>query len=70
MRETLKGANSKSEKYEAEKEALMKTLNDQRMNDAANAKEVQLHRPLLTSQSDDLLSYSCLVNKFHFLSPL
>ena len=41
MRETLKGANSKSEKYEAEKEALMKTLNDQRMNDAANNKEVR-----------------------------
>ena len=39
MREALKGANHRSEKFEAEKEALVNSMNDQRVNGAASAKE-------------------------------
>lgn len=40
MREALKGANHRSEKFEAEKEALINSMNDQRVNGASATKEV------------------------------
>ena len=42
MREALKGANNRSEKFESEKEALLASMNDQRMNGAAAAKEAEM----------------------------
>ena len=42
MREALKGANSRSNKFEQEKEELLKTMNDQRINSASSAKEVEM----------------------------
>ena len=40
MRESLKGATHRSDKFEAEKEALVGTKNEQSVNGAAAAKEV------------------------------
>lgn len=54
MREALKGAMEKSTKFEAEKSALMDTMNDQRMNAAASEKEVEMLKEAMTKQAQDL----------------
>jgi len=42
MREALKGATNRSQKFEDEKDALLASMNDQRMNGAASAKEAEM----------------------------
>lgn len=42
MREALKGATNRSQKFEDEKDALLASMNDQRMNGAAAAKEAEM----------------------------
>lgn len=54
MREALKGANSRSNKFEQEKEELLKTMNDQRMNSAASAKEVEMLKESIVKLNFDI----------------
>ena len=54
MREALKGANSRSNKFEQEKEELLKTMNDQRINSASSAKEVEMLKESITKLNADI----------------
>ena len=48
MREALKGATDRSSKFEAEKDALMQTMSDSRMNGAAAQKEAEMLKEAIT----------------------
>jgi len=54
MREALKGAMERSQKFEQEKSTLMDSMNDQRMNAAASEKEVEMLREAIKKQTQEL----------------
>jgi len=54
MREALKGAMERSQKFEDEKAALMETMNDQRLTAATSEKEVEMLRESMKKQTQEL----------------
>mmetsp|Transcript_8328 Transcript_8328/g.9953 ORF Transcript_8328/g.9953 Transcript_8328/m.9953 type:complete len:981 (+) Transcript_8328:94-3036(+) len=54
MREALKGAHERSNKFETEKDALLASMNDQRVNGAASAKEAEMLKEAIGKVQTDL----------------
>lgn len=54
MREALKGAMERSQKFEDEKQSLMESMNDQRVNAAASEKEVEMLNDAMKKQAQEL----------------
>eukprot|EP00615_Pteridomonas_danica_P000507 CAMPEP_0114337758 /NCGR_PEP_ID=MMETSP0101-20121206/6578_1 /TAXON_ID=38822 ORGANISM="Pteridomonas danica, Strain PT" /NCGR_SAMPLE_ID=MMETSP0101 /ASSEMBLY_ACC=CAM_ASM_000211 /LENGTH=980 /DNA_ID=CAMNT_0001470103 /DNA_START=84 /DNA_END=3026 /DNA_ORIENTATION=+ len=54
MREALKGAHERSNKFETEKDALLASMNDQRVNGAASAKETEMLKEAISKVQTDL----------------
>lgn len=54
MREALKGAHERSNKFEGEKDKLLESMNDQRVNGAAAAKEAEMLKEAIEKVQSDL----------------
>lgn len=54
MREALKGAHERSNKFETEKDTLLASMNDQRVNGAASQKEAEMLKEAIAKVEGDL----------------